>query len=142
VEAASLPSIDSVLTFAELAALFVAKGVDVKEMPVVEEPVDSTTYADCRGFALPQGVARAVVKRSETPFKTMQIDGLDKKTVRLMKIWPKRPPEADLVEVMCCEGGCLAGPGVLVNPKIANRLRQGIDVATVGTRPLEAKRHV
>jgi len=142
VEAASLPSIDSVLTFAELAALFVAKGVDVKEMPVVEEPVDSTTYADCRGFALPQGVARAVVKRSETPFKTMQIDGLDKKTVRLMKIWPKRPPEADLVEVMCCEGGCLAGPGVLVNPKIANRLRQGIDVATVGTKPLEAKRHV
>lgn len=83
-----------------------------------------------------------MLRRSSKPVQTMNINGVDKKTVRLMRSWEKRPPEVDLVEVMCCEGGCMAGPGVVVNPKIAMRLRQGADVARVGTIPLGGKKHV
>jgi [FeFe] hydrogenase (group B1/B3) len=142
VEAANIASIDAVLTFAELATLFVARDIDVKEMVVAKPYTDESFYADCREFALPSGVAHAVIRRSNESVRAMNINGVDRKTVRLMKTWIKRPPEADLVEVMCCEGGCLAGPGVLVNPKIATRLRQGANVATVGTKPLGDKKHV
>lgn len=142
VEAAKIASINAVLTFAELAALFVARDIDVKEMVAIDSRSDDSSYSDCREFALPSGVAHSVIRRSTEPVRTMNIHGVDRKTVRLMKTWMKRPPEADLVEVMCCEGGCLAGPGVIVNPKIATRLRQGANVATVGTKPLGDKRHV
>lgn len=142
VEAAKIPSIDAVLTFAELASLFVARDIDIKEMPVSDAADDTAGFEDCRSFALPQGVAHSVIRRSKQPLQVTNINGLDKKTVRLMRTWTKRPPEASLVEVMCCEGGCLAGPGVLVNPKIAIRLRQGTDVARVGTKPLGEHKHV
>lgn len=141
VEARAIPSISMVITFAELAALFVARDIDIKEIAAQEAP-DSSLYADCRGFACPQGVSQSVLRRSSKPVQTMNINGVDKKTVRLMRSWEKRPPEVDLVEVMCCEGGCMAGPGVVVNPKIAMRLRQGADVARVGTIPLGGKKHV
>ena len=55
--------------------------------------------------------------------RILPINGLDKKTVRLMKTWERRAPEADLVEVMCCENGCIAGPGTIVKPQLAMRLR-------------------
>ena len=54
----------------------------------------------------------------------MSINGIDKKTVRLMKTWEKRAPEADLIEVMCCEGGCVAGPGTIAKPQLALKLRE------------------
>ncbi len=142
VEAARISSINAVITFAELAALFIARDIDIQEMVASEASPDETVFADCREFAVPQGVAHSVIRRSQKPVQVMNINGVDRKTVRLMKTWTKRPPEADLVEVMCCDGGCLAGPGVLVNPKIANRLRQGVNVTTVGAKPLGDKKHV
>lgn len=142
IEASHIPEIETVITFAELASLLVAKEIDIKEMPLADEDAEVGSYADCREFAVPQGVANSVLRRSEQPVQAMNIHGVDRKTVRLMKTWTKRPPEAELVEVMCCEGGCLAGPGVLVNPKIANRLRQGANVATVGTKPLGGTKRV
>jgi len=142
IEAAQFPEIETVITFAELASLLVARDIDIKEMVVSQDDVHVKTYADCREFAVPQGVANSVIRRSEKPIQVMNINGVDQKTVRLMKTWTKRAPEAELIEVMCCEGGCLAGPGVLVNPKIANRLRQGANVATVGSKPLGGAKHV
>ena len=32
---------------------------------------------------------------------------------------PQTDADPNLVEVMACEGGCIAGPGVVTNPKIA-----------------------
>jgi iron only hydrogenase large subunit-like protein len=55
----------------------------------------------------------------------MYINGLDLKTFRGMKIWPKKAPAAELIEVMICEGGCINGPGTIVSPKLAMRLRDG-----------------
>ena len=139
IEASAIAEINTVITFSELAALLVARGVDIKEVQPLEMG-DTGPYADCREFACSQGVARSVLRRAGAPVQVLHIDGVDKKTVRLMKTWEKRAPEADLVEVMCCQGGCLSGPGVLVNPKIAMRLRQGTEVGKVGAKPLGEKK--
>ena len=118
-------SISGVMTFAELASIFVAKGIDVREMEA-EDLGDTESFQDCREFAVSNGVASCVMRRFEqdgVTARVLPINGLDKKTVRLMKTWEKRAPEADLVEVMVCEGGCLAGPGTIVKPALAMKLR-------------------
>ena len=123
VEAAKYDTIDGVITFAELAAMFIARGIDVKEMPA-DDLGDTDNFEDCRDFAVTGGVAGCVLNRlPEREVKIMKIDGLDVKNVRLMKTWQRKAPDADLVEVMCCEGGCIAGPGTIVKPAVALRLR-------------------
>lgn len=116
--------IDGVITFAELAAIFMAKDVDVKEMPD-EDLGDTSSFEDCREYAVSGGVASCVLSRLDNTenIRILPINGIDKKTVRLMSTWPKKAPDADLVEVMVCEGGCLAGPGTIVKPQVAMRLR-------------------
>ena len=124
-------TIDGVMTFAELASLFIAKGIDVREMEA-DDLGDTSSFEDCREFAVSTGVAACVLRRFEEEGKTpriLPINGLDKKTVRLMKTWEKRAPEADLVEVMACEGGCIAGPGTIVKPALALKLRNAAKAA-------------
>ncbi len=116
---------DGIMTFDELAALFIAKDIDVREMEA-DDLGDTKNFEDCREFAVTAGVASCVMRRFQADgitARTMQINGLDKKTVRLMKTWEKRAPEAELVEVMACEGGCIAGPGTIVKPALALKLR-------------------
>lgn len=118
-------SISGVMTFAELASIFIAKGIDVREMEA-DDLGDTESFQDCREFAVSSGVAACVMRRfaqDGVTARVLPINGLDKKTVRLMKTWEKRAPEADLVEVMACEGGCLAGPGTIVKPALAMKLR-------------------
>lgn len=118
-------TIDGVITFAELASIFVAKGIDTQSIEAADLG-DTKSFEDCREFAVSGGVANCVLKRYEEKDKNIRIlaiNGLDKKTVRLMKTWEKRAPEADLVEVMCCENGCIAGPGTIVKPQLAMKLR-------------------
>lgn len=118
--------IDGVITYSELAAIFVGKDIDVKEMEDADLGA-TDSFKDCREFALTAGTAGCVMSRFESSrenVRVLPINGLDKKTVRLMKTWEKRAPEADLVEVMCCEGGCIAGPGTIVKPQLAIKLRE------------------
>ena len=131
VEAARKGGVDGVITFAELAAIFLAKGIDVRE----EEKADLgdvASFEDCRNFAVSAGVAGCVLSRvaDKDSIRIMPIDGVDKKTFRLMKTWERRAPDVDLVEVMCCEGGCINGPGTIVKPAVAMRLRGGNKAAT------------
>jgi iron only hydrogenase large subunit-like protein len=125
------------MTFSELASLFLAKGIDVREMEGADLG-DTSLFGDCREFALSSGVASSVLRRLDNPedVEVLAIDGIDKRMFRTMKIWEKRPPEADLVEVMCCEGGCISGPGTVVKPSVAKRLRGGNKAAT----PVKAMR--
>ena len=102
-----------------------AKDIDVREM-TAEDLGDDASFQDCREYAVTGGVASCVLSRLKDPssVKIMNIDGIDKKTVRLMGTWQKKAPDADLVEVMVCQGGCIAGPGTIVKPQVALRLRQ------------------
>lgn len=131
VEAARKGGVDGVITFGELAAIFLAKGIDVREEAAADLG-DVQSFEDCRSFAISQGVAGCVLNRvaDRNSIRIMPIDGVDKKTFRLMKTWEKRAPDVDLIEVMCCEGGCINGPGTIVKPQVAMRLRGGNKAAT------------
>ncbi|MFA6844595.1 MAG: monomeric [FeFe] hydrogenase [Sphaerochaetaceae bacterium] len=130
VEAARDVNVDGVITFSELASLFIAKGVDVREMQTADLG-DTHSFEDCRGFAISNGVANSVLYRYKGPqVKVLPVNGVDKKMFRLMKAWEKHAPEADIVEVMCCEGGCIAGPGTVVKPAVAMKLRGGDKAST------------
>ncbi len=132
VEAARVPEVDGVINFSELAALFLAKDIDVREMEA-ESLGDTSAFEDCRNFACSAGVAGCVLTRVKAnDIRTLPINGLDKKAVRLMKTWEKRSPDTDLVEVMCCEGGCISGPGTIVKPALAMRMRGGKGVPIKG----------
>lgn len=126
IEGVRLNTVDGVITFSELASLFMAKDIDVREVESADMGV-TKEFEDCRQFAVTEGVAGCVVHRLQEgqEIKPMFINGLDVRTFRGMKIWPKRPPAADLVEVMICEGGCINGPGTIVSPKLALKLRGG-----------------
>jgi iron only hydrogenase large subunit-like protein len=126
VEAEKMGTIDGVLTFSELAAIFIAMKIDVREMEEADLG-DVTSYEDCREFAVTGGQLDCVEARiaSGESIKTMAINGLDKKSVKKIDGWDQRAPAANLVEVMSCEGGCINGPGCVVKPSLALRLRNG-----------------
>ncbi len=131
VEAVRKGGVDGVITFSELAAIFMAKDIDVREEAAADLG-NTENFADCREFAVSTGVAGCVLSRVENPqsIRTQPINGVDKKMFRLMKTWEKRAPEVDLIEVMCCEEGCLNGPGTIVKPMVAKKLRGGNKAAT------------
>ena len=55
---------------------------------------------------------------------------MTKPVVKQLQTWgkmvagtmPFAPDAPNLVEVMCCEGGCIAGPGIITNPKLGGGL--------------------
>jgi iron only hydrogenase large subunit-like protein len=124
-EAADDANVDIVLTAEELGALLVAAGIDVAAAEP-ESTVASTAAkpsAEGRLFAVSGGVAEAVKAASRAAGRpeprVLAVNGLSKQALRQIALWESAPPDADLVEVMACEGGCVAGPCALANPKVA-----------------------
>ena len=132
--------VDYVLSVEEIGALFVAKQIEAAKAQVL--PGKKTPTATGRGFAKSGGVAAAVRARLADPsiMRETVIDGLDKEGMKRLAAFGKIesgeiPQAADapnLVEVMTCRGGCIAGPSVITNPKVALTLldkyaRQGAD---------------
>lgn len=130
------PLVDYVLSAEELGALFVAMDLDVSELP--EEEILRPARVGGRSFPWSGGVASAVLRQipeGQRP-SPVSIDGLDREGMkRLAAFGACKTAEAaaalggNLVEVMACRGGCVAGPSVLANPKIAasqlTRIAQG-----------------
>ena len=119
-------TIDRVISYSELSAIFAAKDIDVSAIPADWDDETCSAFSDCRNFAVSGGVAGCVLSRVEERdrYKVLSINGIDAKVVRTMKLWPQLPPDADLVEIMCCPGGCIAGPGTMVTPQAAMKARQ------------------
>jgi iron only hydrogenase large subunit-like protein len=111
-------TVDLVLSIEELGAMFIASRIDVQKMPETEL---ENISANGRGFAVSGGVSNAVMHEAKSDsLKTIQIDGLSKQSIKEIKRFPKACP-GNFVEVMSCEGGCIAGPNVICNPKLASR---------------------
>ena len=119
--------VDYVISVEEIGALFVAKGIDAaKAEPVPGKKLPTATG---RNFAKSGGVAASIRARLKDPsmLKEAVIDGLDKagmkKLAEFGKIHsgaiPLAPDTPNLIEVMACQGGCIAGPSVVTNPKVA-----------------------
>ncbi|MDR2602878.1 MAG: monomeric [FeFe] hydrogenase [Spirochaetaceae bacterium] len=119
--------VDYVLSVEEISAIFSAKEIEVDKMKAV--PQELSVTASGRNFGRTGGVANAIRVRLEKPeiLKSAVIDGLDKAGVKQLKIYgeiksgrlPHTSETPNLIEVMTCEHGCIGGPSVIVNPKIA-----------------------
>ena len=115
-EAQKDPNVDYVMTFEELGALLAALEIDVisLEAPPLEAPAAS--YA--RNFARSCGVNQAILQEigdskpdAEHPaIDEKFINGLDRKSMNLLKMYAKGKLPGNFVEVMACTGGCVGGP--------------------------------
>ena len=111
-EAKITNGVDYVMSFEELNAIIVALEVDLGTLPDLKHRNNAKTVD--RGFALSGGVTAAV--KAEKPNATINefvINGLDKKAINMMKVYAKGKVPSNFMEVMCCEGGCISGPGSL-----------------------------
>ena len=114
-------TVDLVLSIEELGAMFIASKIDVQKMETTDLEDIS---AEGRGFAMTGGVTQAVrVATKREDLEAIQIDGLNKQSMKELKRFTKNCP-GNFVEVMSCEGGCIAGPNVICNPKLASRQLQ------------------
>ena len=118
--------VDNVLTYEELASFFLAKHIELMELADGEFSTDKATL-EARRFCVDGGVTETVkyyAKKLDPDFevKPVVINGLDKKGLGKLKLAAMgKLPNCNLLECMSCEGGCLAGPGVVVPPNVSIR---------------------
>lgn len=121
IEAESNPNVDYVLVFADIQAMFEAKGIDINSL-------DAAAFADeasqqSRRYAVSGGVAAAVANLidGKADYRPFAINGLTKDSVKSLKKYALKGLDdgCNMLEVMCCEGGCIAGPGCISMPKKA-----------------------
>lgn len=105
--------IDYVLSFEELGAMLAGNNIDV----IACEPwkLPRPAIATARNFAKSCGVTEAVIQEAggfSDDFKldAKNIDGIDKKTLSMLKLYAAGKLPANFLEVMCCPGGCVHGP--------------------------------
>lgn len=110
-EAQQNPKIDYTISFEELGALFIAMKIEVSDCK--DEKFKTEASKEGREFALSGGVARAVksLVDEEIPLQAHVINGLTKDSIKDLKKFAKTGECSlgNLIEVMCCEGGCIAG---------------------------------
>ncbi|MDO7975478.1 MULTISPECIES: monomeric [FeFe] hydrogenase [Oceanotoga] len=106
--------IDYVITFEELGALLIAKNIE----PTDFENEDIEGSYDAWNFAASGGVTKAVENRMKKEnITTLKMNGLEEGK-QIFKDLEKE--NINLLEGMACFGGCISGPGVLINPRVAN----------------------
>lgn len=115
--------VDYVMNFEEMGALFVAMSIELAQCD--DYVFDVETSKQARNFALTSGVAESVkvAGGGKVDVRPTCVNGLNPKVVREMMTWAKKGecPLGNIVEVMACEGGCVAGAACLNNKKIAAR---------------------
>ena len=118
-------NVNFVMSFEELGALFVAKKIEILNLE--ETPFEKESSKQGRNFGITGGVAQAVKKSSkdEQAVNSMILSGLNKDSIRKLKTYAKNGTcenGCNLIEVMCCDGGCISGNATLNNVKTASKL--------------------
>jgi len=146
-EAIRSREVDFVLSSEELGAFFIARGVELDAATDLVHEENEIATGDGRGFAATAGVTNAVknaiIRQDKangtdhaSKLRTELIDGLDRASVKSLATYDLK--RCDVLEVMTCKGGCICGPSILVNPKIAAvQLKKQIAAAkaATGTKP-------
>lgn len=119
------PNVDYVMNYEELGALFVAKKIEILECEESKYVKESSKQA--RNFGFSGGVAESVKAslQDDSNIKPCIINGLNKESIRQLKKFAKEgmcEGGCNLVEVMCCEGGCIGGNATMNNQKTAKKL--------------------
>ena len=106
--------IDFVLSFEELGAMLAGRRIDVIACEPWKLPRPAIVTA--RNFSHSCGVTEAVLQETagleNAGFKlnTKFINGIDKKTLAMLKLYGAGKLPANFLEVMACCGGCIKGP--------------------------------
>jgi [FeFe] hydrogenase (group B1/B3) len=121
------PLLNYVLSIEEVGALFIAKGIEIASLEATNSNIVPTSSG--RNFAKSGGVAEAVEVRlsDKSILRPALINGLNKAGMKTLAMYgminsgklPCKPDTPNLIEVMACEGGCIGGPSVITNPKVA-----------------------
>ena len=118
------PNVDFVMNYEELGALFVAKKIQILDLDEGKFTVEASKQA--RNFGYSGGVAESVKKSlsNEDAVKPCIINGLNKDSIKQLKKYATSGEceGCNLVEVMCCDGGCIGGNATINNQKTAKKL--------------------
>ena len=118
-------NVDFVMNYEELGALFIAKKIQITELDESKYEIEASKQA--RNFGYSGGVAESVKKslKDEDIVKPFIINGLNKDSIKQLKKFAdcgECENGCNLIEVMCCEGGCIGGNATINNQKIAKKL--------------------
>lgn len=105
------PQIDYVISFEELGAWFIATKTEVSTCESTEFKTEASKEG--REYSMTGRVAKAVetLLDEDLPMKAHCINGLNKDSIKELKKYAKKGEceFGNLIEVMACEGGCIAG---------------------------------
>lgn len=108
--------VDFVITYEELAAIFVAAGIDVVEMEEDDDVVDASVAG--RNFAYATGVAEAVKQSAELLDDSEEINTYSANGIsecrKMLALAKAGRLDGYLLEGMGCPGGCVGGAGTLL----------------------------
>jgi [FeFe] hydrogenase (group B1/B3) len=117
-------NVDFVMNYEELGALFIAKKIQILDLEESKYTAEASKQA--RNFGYSGGVAESVKKslKDEDLVKPCIINGLNKESIKQLKKYAANGDceGCNLVEVMCCECGCIGGNATINNPKTAKKL--------------------
>ncbi len=117
-------NISFTMNFEELGALFIAKEIEPDKCEETKFNTESSKHG--RNFGVTGGVAQAITAAlpDENAVKKYCINGFNKDTVTTLKKFAacgKCEDGSNLVEVMCCEGGCVGGNATIQEQKTAKK---------------------
>lgn len=128
-EAYKSNKIDFVLTTEEIGSIWTALHIDPAAMEGIINHQEGLS-PESRGFAASGGVHESILAtlNQDVKIRSQVINGLNKKSIRLLKAYTTKLPQLDFIEVMACEGGCINGPGNIIRSDIGRaNLQKAID---------------
>ncbi len=125
--------IDYVLTFEEVAAMMVGKGINAAE--VEDSEYASMASRDGNSFAKAGGVMQAVLDavhtaEPEISIKAQRAEGLGNCKISLLQMKAGKL-DANFFEGMACMGGCVGGPATLTDLRVTNKLVENYAAASL-----------
>jgi iron only hydrogenase large subunit-like protein len=133
-------AIDFVLTFQELAAIFQATGIDPAKQSDEENAVASKAgriYARTGGVseAVAETLARILPKRAGA-LQPLKVDGIPQ-CQKVLEQAKTGALDANFIEGMACLGGCVGGPGRIVDVGQSTDAVNDYGAAAAAATPVE-----
>ncbi|NLP44732.1 MAG: iron hydrogenase [Peptococcaceae bacterium] len=118
-------TIDFVLSFGELKEIFEALEIDLKQLPPIEKDQASfggRIYARTGGVSFSvKSVVNRIAPQRLIKFKAKKVDGVKDCKNILDNLSQGKTIEANFIEGMGCDGGCVGGPRTIIDKEAATK---------------------